>query len=78
VSPTERNWQDRASASPLQQLITAPEESPKQAAYRRLLEHGSSCATCLAVNEEGENANLPCETGDRLYEEYRKAWHGPA
>jgi hypothetical protein len=77
VSRTERRRHDRAPASAPQQPITPLEESPKQAAYRRMLEHGSSCRTCLAVNDAGENANLPCETGGRLYAEYLKARRAP-
>jgi len=49
-----------------------------QDAYRRLLEHGSSCLVCRAVDEGGKNAGLPCEAGDQLYAEYRQARRGPA
>ncbi|MFD7404539.1 DUF6415 family natural product biosynthesis protein [Streptomyces sp. NPDC059866] len=55
-----------------------PEETPGQAAYRRMLVHGSACPTCRSVNEDGSNADVSCETGDRLYEEYRQARRGPA
>jgi hypothetical protein len=49
---------------------------PEQAAYCRMLEHGSGCPTCLTVTETGENANLPCEIGNRLYGEWRQARRG--
>jgi hypothetical protein len=49
----------------------------EQAAYRRMLEHGSGCPTCLTVTEAGRNANLPCESGSQLYEEWRRVRRGP-
>ncbi|KUL40863.1 hypothetical protein ADL12_12590 [Streptomyces regalis] len=71
-------WRDQTSGSAHQQLVVASDETPTQAAFRCLAEHSTSCPTCMTVNEVGENANLPCETGDRLYEEWRQAHRGPA
>ncbi|MFD7409395.1 DUF6415 family natural product biosynthesis protein [Streptomyces sp. NPDC059866] len=53
-------------------------ETAVQAALRRLGEHCASCRTCMTVNEAGENANVPCEVGARLYEEWRQARRGGA
>ncbi|MFI6855975.1 hypothetical protein [Streptomyces sp. NPDC050416] len=40
--------------------------------YARLAKHCSTCVTCMAVDEEGVNLELPCATADRLNEEYRQ------
>ncbi|MEU0221135.1 DUF6415 family natural product biosynthesis protein [Streptomyces sp. NPDC006265] len=50
-------------------------ETREQAALVRLGEHCASCPTCKTVDDNGANANLPCEEGDRLAEELRQARH---
>jgi hypothetical protein len=49
------------------------EETPEQTAFVRLGDHCLTCPTCRAMDDEGANLGLPCETHDRLYDEYRKA-----
>ncbi|MEU0199122.1 MULTISPECIES: DUF6415 family natural product biosynthesis protein [unclassified Streptomyces] len=54
-----------------------------QTAFVRLADHCLTCPTCLAMDDEGANLNLPCEPHDRLYDEFREAWardgrRGPA
>lgn len=74
-SRTGRQWQDRGSASVYEQTVAVPDETPAQAAYRRMLEHSSACRTCLAP-KDGGGVNT-CETAGRLYEEYRQTRRGP-
>ncbi|GAB2870505.1 hypothetical protein GCM10027074_42640 [Streptomyces deserti] len=77
MSGTEWPWQDQASSPAHGQLVTASDETPQQAALRRLGEHCASCPTCRAVDETGANAHLPCEEADQLSEELRQARRGP-
>jgi hypothetical protein len=51
---------------------------PERAALLGLWNHCLGCETCMARDEEGVNANLPCATADRLYQVYRQAWQSPA
>ncbi|MEV5339969.1 DUF6415 family natural product biosynthesis protein [Streptomyces sp. NPDC052676] len=51
---------------------------PERAALLGLWNHCLGCETCMARDEEGGNAHLPCATADRLYQVYRRAWHSPA
>jgi len=46
--------------------------------YLDLLEHGTTCSTCTAVDEDGKNLSLPCELGDRIVEAYRQTLRSPA
>lgn len=55
------------------ETLTRGSETPEQSALRRLGEHCASCATCMAVKENGENAGLPCAEVDRLSDELRQA-----
>lgn len=48
-------------------------ETGEQAALRRLGEHSARCKTCRTVDDDGANANLPCQEGERLHDEYRRA-----
>ncbi|MER7402298.1 DUF6415 family natural product biosynthesis protein [Streptomyces sp. NPDC000070] len=48
-------------------------ETPWQTAFVRLGDHCLTCPTCRAMDDEGANLGLPCETHDRLYDEYREA-----
>jgi hypothetical protein len=48
-------------------------ETPEQTAFVRLGDHCLTCPTCRAMDDEGANLGLPCETRDRLYDEYREA-----
>jgi hypothetical protein len=50
----------------------------QQAAYERLLTHGSTCSTCRTLNKTGGNANLPCVAGAQIFQEYRQTLRGPA
>jgi hypothetical protein len=43
-------------------------------AWKALLDHYPGCPACTAADDEGRSLNTPCETGDRLYQEYRQAW----
>ncbi|MEV5353114.1 hypothetical protein [Streptomyces sp. NPDC052693] len=45
-------------------------ETPEQTA---LWDHCLTCPTCRAVDAQGANRNLPCESRDRLTAEYRQA-----
>ncbi|MFD8233979.1 hypothetical protein ACFV20_19125 [Streptomyces sp. NPDC059696] len=45
-------------------------ETPEQAA---LWDHCLACPTCRAIDAQGVNLNLPCETAVRLTAEYRQA-----
>lgn len=47
--------------------------TPVQAAFVALGEHCASCPTCTTMNADGSNANLPCETADRLDQAYKDA-----
>jgi hypothetical protein len=38
-----------------------------------LWDHCLACPTCRAIDAQGANLNLPCETRDRLTAEYRQA-----
>jgi hypothetical protein len=49
-----------------------------QAAYERLLTHGTTCRTCRTVDATGRNARLPCTTGEQIYQAYRQALRGGA
>ncbi|MFC9507152.1 hypothetical protein [Streptomyces sp. NPDC057002] len=51
--------------------------SPERVAYLRMLLHCPACRECRAVDDDGEAVGS-CVTGDRLYEEYRRARRGPA
>ncbi|HLL34728.1 MAG TPA: DUF6415 family natural product biosynthesis protein [Streptomyces sp.] len=51
---------------------------PERAALLGLWNHCLHCATCMARDEEGVNASLPCSTADQLYGVYRRARHSPA
>ncbi|GGX33691.1 DUF6415 family natural product biosynthesis protein [Streptomyces lomondensis] len=55
-------------------VSTGVVETPEQAAFVRLADHCLKCPTCRAMDDEGANLGLPCETHDRLYDEYREAW----
>ncbi|WP_329215344.1 hypothetical protein OG352_06660 [Streptomyces sp. NBC_01485] len=46
--------------------------------YVALLEHGTTCPTCMAMDKDGKNLGLPCEPGDRIYQAYRQTLRGPA
>ncbi len=66
MTGTRWEWRDNASKSGHLQRISAPAEgAPLQAAYRSLLEHGSTCTMC--------RANQECETGQTLYRAWRTA-----
>ncbi|MCF0078709.1 DUF6415 family natural product biosynthesis protein [Streptomyces lomondensis] len=49
-------------------------ETHWRTAFVRLADHCLTCPTCRAMDDEGANLGLPCETHDRLYDEYREAW----
>ncbi|MFF0009717.1 DUF6415 family natural product biosynthesis protein [Streptomyces tibetensis] len=49
------------------------EETPEQAAFKRLSDHQSRCRTCKAVGGDGMNLGLPCAEEDRLEDEFRRA-----
>jgi hypothetical protein len=51
---------------------------PERAALLGLWNHCLYCETCMARDEEGANANLPCPTADQLYGVYRRAQHSSA
>jgi hypothetical protein len=51
---------------------------PERAALLGLWNHCLGCETCMARDEEGVNANLPCATADQLLQVYRRARHAPA
>jgi hypothetical protein len=51
---------------------------PERAALLGLWNHCLGCETCMARDEEGVNANLPCATAGQLYQVYRRARHAPA
>lgn len=55
--------------------MTTALESPE---YLDLLDHGTTCPTCTAVDEDGKNLGLPCEAGDRILQAYRQTLRGPA
>jgi hypothetical protein len=48
-------------------------DAPWADAYVLLANHCSTCATCMTVDEEGVNLDLPCATADQLNEQYRQA-----
>jgi hypothetical protein len=48
-------------------------ETPEQTAFVRWADHCVTCPTCRAMDDEGVNLGLPCETHDRLYDAYREA-----
>jgi hypothetical protein len=52
-------------------------KAPERAAYLRMLLHCPGCPDCRPTDDNGE-ATSPCETGNRLYEQYRQARRGPA
>ncbi|KDN78803.1 hypothetical protein DF19_37545 [Streptomyces olindensis] len=67
-----------ADPQPLPPTDDSPEQkalSPREAALVRLAEHFLACPICRAVDDEGANLNLPCETDDRLLKELRAARH---
>jgi hypothetical protein len=45
-------------------------ETPERAA---LWDHCLTCPTCRAIDAQGANLNLPCETRDRLTAEHQQA-----
>lgn len=47
-------------------------------AYVALLDHGTTCPTCTAVDEGGKNLGLPCKAGARILQAYRQTLRGPA
>ncbi|GGW78555.1 DUF6415 family natural product biosynthesis protein [Streptomyces lomondensis] len=49
-------------------------ETHWRTAFVRLADHCLTCPTCLAMDDQGARLGLPCETHDRLYDEYREAW----
>jgi hypothetical protein len=49
------------------------DHNPVQAAFAALGEHCATCSTCMTVNADGSNANLPCETADQLDQAYKDA-----
>ncbi|MFI7015481.1 DUF6415 family natural product biosynthesis protein [Streptomyces sp. NPDC050164] len=51
--------------------------APERAAYLRMLLHFPGCPDCRTVDGNGEAIGR-CLTGDRLYEEYRRARRRPA
>ncbi|MDK1344181.1 DUF6415 family natural product biosynthesis protein [Streptomyces sp. 378] len=48
-------------------------ETPSQTAFVRLADHCLTCPTCQARDDQGARLGLPCETHDRLNDEYREA-----
>ncbi|MFH8896687.1 DUF6415 family natural product biosynthesis protein [Streptomyces coeruleorubidus] len=48
-------------------------ETPEQTAFVRWADHCVTCPTCRAMDDEGVNLGLPCETHDRLCDQYREA-----
>ena len=50
----------------------------ESAEYLNLLQHGTTCPTCTAVDEGGKNLSLPCESGDQIVEAYRQTLRSPA
>ncbi|MET9815343.1 DUF6415 family natural product biosynthesis protein [Streptomyces sp. NPDC006355] len=55
-------------------VSTGVVETHWQTAFVRLADHCLRCPTCLAMDDEGARLGLPCETHDRLHDEYREAW----
>jgi hypothetical protein len=51
--------------------------APERAAYLRMLLHCPGCPDCRPTDDNGE-ATGTCETGNRLYEQYRQARRTPA
>jgi hypothetical protein len=60
------------------QIVAHLRETPEHAVYQEMHEHYPACPTCMAADDEGKNLNLPCETGDRLYQDYRRVRRGGA
>ncbi|MET9678815.1 DUF6415 family natural product biosynthesis protein [Streptomyces coeruleorubidus] len=48
-------------------------ETPEQTAFVRWADHCVTCPICRAMDDEGVNLGLPCETQDRLHDQYREA-----
>ncbi|WP_143645554.1 DUF6415 family natural product biosynthesis protein [Streptomyces swartbergensis] len=48
-------------------------ETPEQTAFVHWADHCVTCPTCRAMDDEGVNLGLACETHDRLHDQYREA-----
>ncbi|MFJ3619600.1 hypothetical protein ACIPSH_15825 [Streptomyces iakyrus] len=50
------------------------DDSPRvKEAFIALADHCIRCRTCMAMDAEGVNLDLPCEDADRLNEAFKQA-----
>nr|WP_119589706.1 hypothetical protein [Streptomyces scabiei] len=74
TSRIEERWLDTGSGpghTVQVQVYGCVTENP-ETAYRRILDHGMSCPTCRALDEDGK-ATSDCETARRLNLAWRMA-----